>query len=115
MEKETKDMHHMTQLYRRELAWVKKAPRARESKSVKRTKDFFSLQEKFHQQTIDYKKRNRVLSIELSDESRSSMRGDKILHLQKITKTFLSPLGEKKIIISDFSHEFHQGERIGIL
>ena len=47
MQKEHKDMHNLKQLYRRELAWVKKAPRARESKSVKRTKDFFELQDDF--------------------------------------------------------------------
>lgn len=110
MQKEHKDMHNLKQLYRRELAWVKKAPRARESKSVKRTKDFFELQDDFKTKAVNYRELNKKIEIASVDKSEQRMLWNKILLLKQIYKSF----SEKKIV-SDFSHEFRYGERIGIL
>lgn len=110
LQKEHKDMHNLKQLYRRELAWVKKAPRARETKSVKRTKDFFELQGEFKTKATDYRDINKKIEITAVDKSEQRMLGNKILIMKSIVKDF----GDKKIL-SDFSHEFRFGERIGIL
>jgi hypothetical protein len=69
MQKEHKDMHNLKQLYRRELAWVKKAPRARETKSVKRQKDFFELQDQFKTNQTVYKDINKKIEIATVDKS----------------------------------------------
>ncbi len=110
MQKEHKDMHNLKQLYRRELARVKKAPRARESKSVKRTKDFFELQDQFKTNQTVYKEITKKIEIASADKSEQRMLGNKIIQLTKVYKSF-----DEKKIISDFSHEFRYGERIGIL
>lgn len=73
IQKEHKDMHNMKQLYRRELARVKKAPRARESKSIKRTKDFFGLQDSFKNKTSSYKDINKKIEITAVDKSEERM------------------------------------------
>jgi hypothetical protein len=69
MQKEHKDMHNLKQLYRRELAWVKKAPRARETKSSKRTKEFFELQDDFKNKASHYKDLNKKIEIASVDKS----------------------------------------------
>lgn len=126
MQKEHKDMHNLKQLYRRELAWVKKAPRARESKSVKRTKDFFELQDQFKTNQTVYKEINKKIEIASAEKSEERMLWNKIIQLTKVCKSFAvdrdfstSSKWQKTVstkkILSDFSHEFRYGERIGIL
>lgn len=110
LQKEHKDMHNLKQLYRRELVWVKKAPRARETKSAKRTKEFFELQDDFKTKAVNYKDMNRKIDITAVDKSEQRMLGNKILFLKKVYKSF-----DEKKILSDFSHDFRYGERIGIL
>jgi len=110
MQKEHKDMHNLKQLYRRELAWVKKAPRARETKSVKRQKDFFELQDQFKTNQTVYKDINKKIEIVSVDKSEERMLWNKIIQITKLSKSFYT-----KKILSDFSHEFRYGERIGIL
>jgi hypothetical protein len=73
MQKEHKDMHNLKQLYRRELAWVKKAPRARETKSSKRTKDFFEIQDQFKTNQTVYKEINKKIEIASVDKSEERM------------------------------------------
>ena len=120
MQKEHKDMHNLKQLYRRELTWVKKAPRARETKSVKRTKDFFELQDQFKTNQTVYKEITKKIEIASADKSEQRMLGNKIIQLTKVFKSFggdswSGQEWQEKKIISDFSHEFRYGERIGIL
>lgn len=110
MQKEHKDMHNLKQLYRRELAWVKKAPRARETKSSKRTKDFFDIQDQFKTNQTVYKEINKKIEIASVDKSEERMLWNKIIQITKLSKEF-----DTKKILSDFSHEFRYGERIGIL
>ncbi len=110
LEQEYKDTHIMKQLYRRELAWVKKAPRARESKSVKREQEFYDLQESFHEKKKHLTQSMKKIEIASSNTSETPKLGNKIMVLTNISKTF----GEK-VIVRSFSHDFRQGERIGIL
>lgn len=110
MQKEHKDMHNLKQLYRRELAWAKKAPRARETKSAKRQKEFFELQDHFQEKKSDYKEINKKIEIASVDKSEERILWNKIIQITKLSKVF-----DTKKILSDFSHEFRYGERIGIL
>lgn len=110
LEKEQKDTHIMKQLYRRELSRVKKAPRARATKSVKREKDFFALQDTYYDKKETLAHNSKKIEIASSDKSEEVRLWNKIMILSHISKSF-----DQKIILSDFSHEFRQGERIGIL
>lgn len=110
LEKEQRDTHIMKQLYRRELAWVKKDPRGRQSKSRKRSQDFFQLQDQYYDKKNSLAQSIKKIDIARSDKDDWIALGNKIIVLSHIFKSF-----DTKVIVSDFSHDFRQGERIGIL
>lgn len=88
-------------LYRRELEWVRKMPKARTTKSKARVDAFGDVEQKAKQKRIDKQ-------VELS--VKMERLGSKILELIKISKSF----GEKKIL-EPFSYTFKKGEKIGII
>ena len=87
-------------LYRRELEWVRKMPRARGTKSKSRVDAFSNVEEKVKQKKEDD-------GVELS--VKMSRLGSKILELHKISKAY----GERKLI-NRFDYVFKKGEKIGI-
>jgi ABC transport system ATP-binding/permease protein len=88
-------------LYRRELEWVRKSPRARGTKQKARTDAFYAVEEKAKQKKQDQK-------IDLS--VKVTRLGGKILELIKLKKAW----GDK-VILNDFSYTFKKGEKIGIV
>ena len=87
-------------LYRRELEWVRKMPRARGTKSKSRVDAFSEVEEKAKQKKED-------TGVEMS--VKMSRLGSKILELYKISKAY----GERKLI-DGFDYTFKKGEKIGI-
>lgn len=88
-------------LYRRELEWVRKSPRARTTKSKSRIKAF---------ETLDASLSGQTREEELALSIKMSRVGGKILELKNICKSF----GDKKIL-NGFEHVFKRGERIGVV
>lgn len=88
-------------LYRRELEWVRKMPKARGTKAKARVDAFYDVEEKAKQKRIDKK-------IELS--VKMERLGSKIVELHKITKAF-----GNKMILNPFTYTFVHGEKIGIV
>lgn len=88
-------------LYRRELEWVRKMPKARGTKAKARVDAFYDVEEKAKQKRIDKK-------IELS--VKMERLGSKIVELHKITKAF-----GNKVILNPFTYTFVHGEKIGIV
>lgn len=88
-------------LYKRELEWVRKMPKARTVKSKSRVDAFSDIEQKAKQKRIDKQ-------VELS--VKMERLGSKILELIKISKSF----GPKKIL-EPFSYTFKKGEKIGII
>lgn len=88
-------------LYRRELEWVRKMPKARGTKAKSRVDAFYDVEEKAKQKRGDKK-------IELN--VKMERLGSKIVELHKITKTF----GDKTIL-NPFTYTFIHGEKIGIV
>ncbi|MGQ9847315.1 MAG: ABC-F family ATP-binding cassette domain-containing protein, partial [Bacteroidales bacterium] len=88
-------------LYRKELEWIKRMPKARTHKSKYRINAFDEIEEKAHKQIIEQK-------IEIKTATRRI--GKKILEINNLSKTY----GDK-VILKDFSYKFHQNERIGIV
>lgn len=88
-------------LFRRELDWVRRMPKARTTKSKSRTEAFDVLEEKLK----GVKKKN-----ELQISMRMERMGAKILELHHVKKAF----GARKIL-NDFNYVFRRGEKIGIV
>ncbi len=89
------------QLYKKELAWMRRQPKARTTKSKSRIEAFYEIKEKAGQ-----KREQQSLKLDV----RMNRMGGKVLELQQISKSFD---GER--IIHDFDYMFTKGERIGII
>ena len=89
------------QLFKKELEWMRKQPKARTTKSKSRIDDFAAIKKRAHQRRKDH-------SIQL--EINMERLGSKIVELHKISKSF-----DDKIILKGFDYVFKRGERIGII
>ncbi len=88
-------------LFKKELNWMRKQPKARTTKSKSRIDDFYQIKEKAHQRRQDH-----VVQLEINMERL----GSKILELTKVQKSY----GDLKIV-DGFDYVFKRGERIGII
>ncbi|HMN32442.1 MAG TPA: ABC-F family ATP-binding cassette domain-containing protein [Chitinophagaceae bacterium] len=88
-------------IYRKELEWMRKQPKARTTKSKAR-QDHFEVVEKRVQLN------NSELDVQL--QVKMTRIGGKILEMKKVYKNF----GDK-IILKGFDYTFKKGERIGII
>jgi ABC transport system ATP-binding/permease protein len=89
-------------LYRKEVVWVRKMPKARGTKSKSRVDAFYEIEKKAKQKRIEKK-------IELT--VKMERMGSKIVELHKITKNY-----PNKVILSEpFSYTFIPGEKIGVV
>jgi ABC transport system ATP-binding/permease protein len=89
-------------LYRKELDWMRRQPKARTSKSKSRIDAFFETQSTATQ-TIDHKK--VLLDMQMT------RLGGKILELKSVNKSYESDLK----ILENFTYTFQKGDRIGII
>jgi len=88
-------------LFKKELDWMRRQPKARTTKSKSRIDDFFKIKEKAYKRRQDH-------SVQL--EINMARLGSKILELHKLKKSF----GDLKIL-DGFEYVFKKGERIGII
>ena len=88
-------------LFKKELDWMRRQPKARTTKSKSRIDDFYQIKEKAQQRRTEHK-----VQLEINMERL----GSKILELHKLKKSY----GEKKIL-DGFEYVFKRGERIGII
>ncbi|MFD2823306.1 ABC-F family ATP-binding cassette domain-containing protein [Lacinutrix iliipiscaria] len=89
------------QLFKKELAWMRRQPKARTTKSKSRIDDFTEIKHRAHQRRKDH-----VVQLELNMERL----GSKIIELHKISKSF-----KNKTILNQFDYNFQKGERVGII
>jgi len=99
---EEREIHKAEQLYKKELEWMRRSPKARTTKSKSRISSFYETKKKAEQDSSDP---------ELRLEMNMQRMGDKILELSNISKQF----NEDTVIMDDFSYSFKKGERIGII
>lgn len=91
----------MKNLYRKELEWMRKQPKARTTKAKSREDRFETIEAVVKQKKSD-------LTLEL--QMKMTRLGGKVVELKKIYKSF----GEKRIL-KGFDYTFKKGERIGII
>lgn len=101
IEQESVEQHKTELLFKKELDWMRRQPKARTTKSKSRIEDFNSIKEKASQRRKDHQ-----VQLELNMERM----GSKILELHKISKSY-----PDKPILDKFEYVFQKGERIGII
>ena len=89
------------QLYKKELDWMRRQPKARTTKSKSRIDDFQDIKNRANQRRNDHE-----VQLELNMERL----GTKVVELHSISKSFGS-----KNILEKFEYNFQKGERIGII
>ncbi|HNR15810.1 MAG TPA: ABC-F family ATP-binding cassette domain-containing protein [Chitinophagaceae bacterium] len=88
-------------LYRKELEWMRKQPKARTTKSKSRQDNFYEVEKKAKQQIVDE---------QLQLNMKMSRLGGKVIELKKIYKSY----GDK-VLLKGFDYTFKKGERIGVV
>ena len=88
-------------LYKKELDWMRRMPKARTTKSKARIDSFYDLKEKTE---VRFEQKAADLTI------RSQRMGKKILEISNISKKF-----DDKVILDDFTYVFKSGDKIGII
>jgi ATP-binding cassette subfamily F protein uup len=88
-------------IFRKELEWMRKQPRARTTKSKSRQDAFAEVEERVNQ-------RKEVNEVSL--QVKMTRMGGKVLEMKKVYKSF----GDK-VIMKGFDYTFKKGERIGIV
>lgn len=106
LEQLEKQTHVLKQQLRRELERVRKAPRARGSKSVKRTAEYSTLEKEYagKKTLVAWAKKKLILDI------KTRRLGNKVIQINSLYKSF----GDK-CLVADFSYTFKSGERVGII
>lgn len=88
-------------LFVKELAWMRRQPKARTTKSKSRQDDFYVIKEK-----AESRRKENVVELEINMERM----GSKIIELHKVSKKF-----KDKVILDEFTFDFQRGARIGII
>ena len=105
-ENEQIEQEKLRQLLKRELAWIRKSPRARATKQHFREKEFYKIEEKYDSNKALYISESPELDIPLQERRLWT----KILKIRHLKKTY-----GNKCIVKDFSHDFKYCERIGLI
>lgn len=101
LEVEQTNQEKAQQLFKKELTWMRRQPKARRTKSKSRIDDFYQIKEAASNRRKDHQ-------VEL--EINMQRLGTKVIELHKISKSF----GDNHLI-TDFSYNFLKGERLGII
>jgi ATP-binding cassette subfamily F protein uup len=101
MASENSSVDKAQNLFKKELEWMRRQPKARTTKSKSRQDDFYVIKEK-----AESRRKENQVELEINMERM----GSKIIELHKISKKF----GDK-VILDNFSFDFQRGERIGII
>lgn len=99
--REQSSLEKAKNLYKKELDWMRRQPKARTSKSKSRIDDFYSIKEKAHKRRQDH-----IVQLEVNMERL----GSKIVELHKVQKSY-----GNTTILNGFDYVFKKGERIGVI
>ncbi|MBS3739557.1 MAG: ABC-F family ATP-binding cassette domain-containing protein, partial [Psychroflexus sp.] len=89
------------QLFKKELGWMRRQPKARTTKSKSRIYDFEDIKKRAQQRRKDH-------DIEL--EINMERLGTKIVEFHNVSKSF-----DNKTLFENFDYNFKRGERVGII
>lgn len=101
IESELSSIDKAKNLYRKELEWIRKQPKARTTKSKSRI-DAFS--------NVEAKAKTRIEDQQMELQVKMTRLGGKVVELKKLYKAY----GEKQIL-KGFDYTFKKGERVGVI
>ncbi|WP_179351875.1 ABC-F family ATP-binding cassette domain-containing protein [Winogradskyella vidalii] len=101
IENQATEVGKAKQLYKKELDWMRRQPKARTTKSKSRIDDFSEIKSKAHKRRNDHQ-----VQLEINMERL----GSKIIEFHNVSKSF-----KDKTILDGFEYTFKKGERIGII
>jgi len=101
IENQATEVGKAKQLFKKELDWMRRQPKARTTKSKSRIDDFFEIKAKAHKRRNDHQ-----IQLEINMERL----GSKIIEFHNVSKAF-----KDKTILNGFDYTFKKGERIGII
>ena len=101
VERESVESNKTKQLYKKELNWMRRQPKARTTKSKSRIDDFFEIKARANQRRNEH---------EVQLEINMERLGNKILELHNISKAF-----DDTIILKKYNYAFQKGDRIGVI
>lgn len=101
IENEMASIDKAKNLYRKELEWIRKQPKARTTKSKSRV-DAFS--------DVEARAKKKIEDQQVELQVKMTRLGGKVVEMKKVYKQF----GEK-IILKGFDYTFKKGERVGII
>ena len=100
-EREAVEQHKNKILFKKELDWLRRQPKARTTKSKSRIDDFNEIK-----QRAKLRREDHIVQLELNMERL----GSKIVELHNISKAF-----SEKTLLTKFDYTFQRGERVGII
>ncbi|MFG6687609.1 ABC-F family ATP-binding cassette domain-containing protein [Mariniflexile sp. HNIBRBA6329] len=89
------------QLFKKELEWMRRQPKARTTKSKSRIDDFHDIKHRASQRRNDHE-----VQLELNMERL----GSKVVEFHNVSKSY-----KDKVILKNFEYLFKNGERVGII
>ncbi|QTY26532.1 ABC-F family ATP-binding cassette domain-containing protein [Flavobacterium sp. CS20] len=89
------------QLFKKELGWMRRQPKARTSKSKSRIDDFEDIKKRAQQRRKDH---------EIELEINMERLGTKIVEFHNVSKSF-----DNNTLFENFDYNFKRGERVGII
>lgn len=101
LENESAVLSKTKKLYKKELEWIRRQPKARGTKAKSRVSSFEDIKEAAHK-NLDNQEMKLLI--------KSERLGSKILEAHRVCKSF-----DDKVIIDDFSYKFKKKERVGIV
>jgi ATP-binding cassette subfamily F protein uup len=101
IENQATEVGKAKQLFKKELDWMRRQPKARTTKSKSRIDDFSEIKSKAHQRRNDHK-----IELDINMERL----GSKIIEFHNVSKAF-----KDKTILDGFEYTFKKGERIGVI
>ena len=100
-ESEAASIDKARNLYRKELEWMRKQPKARTTKSKSRQDNFYEVEKKAKQQLVEQ---------QVQLQSKMNRLGGKTVEMKKVYKSFGG-----KVILKGFDYTFKKGERVGVV
>ena len=101
IERQAIEQGKVKQLFKKELTWMRKQPKARTTKSKSRIDDFKEIKHLAQQRRNDHE-----VQLELNMERL----GTKIVEFYKVSMFY-----DDKTILNKYSYQFQRGERVGII
>jgi ATP-binding cassette subfamily F protein uup len=101
IENQATEVGKAKQLFKKELDWMRRQPKARTTKSKSRIDDFHEIKSKAHKRRNDHQ-----IQLEINMERL----GSKIIEFHNVSKAF-----KDKTILDGFEYTFKKGERIGVI